>query len=79
MAQPLGFGINVIDELNRGSRAAARVKMGSLLNDLIFSNNALRLALVALLAKLDADAGVTDVNYTSTATVPAAVKAIDKR
>lgn len=45
--------------LNRMSPAAARVQMGTLLAELIDKHN-------AMLAKLDADAGVTDTDYVST-------------
>lgn len=50
------------DELNRCMPAAANVQLGTLLNDIVTKHN-------ALLAKLDADAGVTDTNYVATLTV----------
>lgn len=45
-------------QLNRMNPTAFDAKLGDLLNDLITKHN-------ALLAKLDADAGVTDTNYTA--------------
>lgn len=50
------------DKLNRSMPAAKDAKLGDILNDLITAHN-------ALLAKLDADAGVTDTNYASTLAV----------
>ena len=49
---------SVKDELNRMAPAAADAKLGNVLTDIIANFN-------ALLAKLDADAGVTDTTYTS--------------
>lgn len=43
-----------------------------LLEDLLADNTALRASIVAITAKLDADAGVTDTNYAAT-TNPAAL------
>ena len=51
-------GRNLKDELNRMNPAAAHVKLGDVVDELIAKHN-------ALLAKLDADAGVTDVNFTT--------------
>lgn len=51
------------DELTRSMPAADRVQLGALLQDLIAAQNAQNTAVTALLAKLDADAGVTDTNY----------------
>ena len=59
---------NLQDELNRTTPAAAHAKLGDVVNDLIAAVNANTAALKALSAKLDADAGVTDTNYTSTLT-----------
>ncbi len=57
------------DRLNKKSSPNDKaIKLGDLLDDLITKHN-------ALLAKLDADAGVTDTNYTATL----AVAALDKR
>lgn len=43
-----------------------------LLEDVLADNTALRASIVAITAKLDADAGVTDTNYAAT-TNPAAL------
>ena len=53
---------NLKDELNRSMPAAAHAKLGDLLDDIITKHN-------ALLAKLDADVGVTDTNYVATLTL----------
>ena len=55
MANVNGTG-NLQDELNRCMPAAGHAKLGDLLVDIITKHN-------ALAAKLDLDAGVTDVNY----------------
>lgn len=55
MATKSGTG-NLVDELNRCMPAAAHSKLGSLLEEIITKHN-------ALVAKLDADAGVTDTNF----------------
>lgn len=57
MATKNGTG-NLQDELNRMNPAAAHAKLGDLLNEIITKHN-------ALAAKLDADAGVTDTNYSA--------------
>jgi hypothetical protein len=49
----------VESQLNRASPANADAQLGTLLRELITSHN-------ALLAKLDADGGVTDTNYNAT-------------
>lgn len=49
-------GRNLKDELNRMNPAAAHVKLGDVVDELITKHN-------AAMAKLDADAGVTDTNY----------------
>lgn len=71
-----------IDQLNRMMPAARDVQLGSLLNDLVYQINAViadnvatRAKLVSLLAKLDADAGVSATDYGSTQT-PAAATAV---
>ena len=56
------------NRLNKVSPTEKLIKLGDLLDDLITQHN-------ALLAKLDADAGVTDTNYAATL----GVKALDKR
>lgn len=59
-------------ELNRMAPPAREAMLGTLLAELIANNNALVADLTALrtqynglLTKLDADAGVTDTNYTA--------------
>lgn len=61
--------------LNNMSPAANRAKLGNVLADLVAAHNDLRAKYVALLGKLDLDAGVTDINYTSleSPTLPAVV------
>jgi len=49
---------NLQDELNRMAPAAAHAKLGDIVNDLNTKHN-------AVCAKLDADATVTDTNYTA--------------
>lgn len=58
----------VVDRANKMSPTAELIRLGTVLDDLITKHN-------ALLAKLDADAGVTDTNYAATQSVAA----IDKR
>lgn len=67
------------DALNRCLPVAHRLGLGTLLKELIAQNNALRASLAAVTAKLDADAGVTDTNYTATAAIPAAMKTLTQR
>lgn len=50
---------NLRDELNRMNPASNHAMLGDLIDEIIAKHN-------ALAAKLDADAGVTDVNYAST-------------
>lgn len=50
---------NLQDELNRMNPAAAHVKLGDVLNDIITQHN-------ALLVKLDADAGVSATDHAAT-------------
>ena len=56
---------NKADILNRSMPAAHKVMLGDLLNQIIAAYNDLATKHNALLAKLDADAGVTDTNYTA--------------
>lgn len=58
MATKNGTG-NLKDELNRMNPAASHAKLGDLLDEMITKHN-------SLVAKLDADAGVTDTNYAAT-------------
>lgn len=57
---------NIQDELNRLAPAAAHAKLGDVLVDLITGYNDLATQYNSLLAKLDADAGVTDTDYAAT-------------
>lgn len=64
---------SVQDHLNKSMPIAAKAKLGDTIADLIAQVNAQGAALAALttkynaaLAKLDADAGVTDTNYAAT-------------
>ena len=50
------------DALNRAMPANARVQLGDVIDELITKHN-------ALLAKLDADAGVTGTDYVATLSV----------
>lgn len=53
-------------QLNKTTPTAAKVKLGDVLADLISQVNILNAAVRAITTKLDADAGVTDTNYTAT-------------
>lgn len=53
-------------QLNHSMPVAAKVKLGDVLADLIAAHNDLKAQYLALVAKLDADAGVTDTNYAAT-------------
>lgn len=53
------------DMLNKTTPGTAKVKLGDIIAELTSQVNALTTAHNALTAKLDADAGVTDTNYTS--------------
>ncbi|RVT91423.1 hypothetical protein EOD42_22470 [Rhodovarius crocodyli] len=68
-------------DLARLGPAARDADLGQAVLDLIASNNALRATVLALTAKLDTDAGVTDTNYTTTAnaTLPAVVADLASR
>lgn len=60
MSNPVG--IDLQKALNNSMPIADKVKLGDLLNDLVTNHN-------ALLAKLDADTGVTGTDYAATLTV----------
>lgn len=69
-----------IDQLNRSMPIASKVKLGTAVQELIDAYNAMATKYNALLAKLDADAGVTDTNYVATQGVSAvAVKDLGAR
>lgn len=68
------------DALNRMNRAASNAKLGDTVEDLRVQLNTLSTKFNALLAKLDADAGVTDTNYAATQAVPAtAIESMETR
>lgn len=64
------------EQLNKSMPVAFDVKLGDTLADLIAAHNALATAFNVLVAKLNADAGVTDTNY---ATVSAQVGDLNSR
>lgn len=78
---------SVQQKLNKISPGAAEAGLGDILNDLITAVSALQTAVVALtadhntvVAKLNLDAGVTDVNYAvSTAVAQTAVVPLTSR
>lgn len=78
---------SVQQKLNKVSPGAAEAGLGDIINDLITAATALQTAVVALtadhntvVAKLNADAGVTDVNYAgSTAVAQTAVAPLTSR
>lgn len=59
--------------INHVPDGMTREALHALIGDLIRDNNELRTQFIALLAKLDSDAGVTDTNYAATLT-PEAVR-----
>ena len=65
--------VDLVRDLNRMTPAARQAKIGDILSDLIVAHNALIVKHNALLTKMDADAGITDTNYTSTLTVASLV------
>lgn len=68
------------DRLNRQNPASARVKLGDVMQELLTAYNDLATKHNALLAKLDADAGVTDTNYAATqAATSTALLALNSR
>lgn len=77
MAQILPNTKGKADRLNRSMPAASAVKLGNLLNELIATVNAQRDVITTLVTKLNADAGVTDTNYTAASLK--AVKTLDQR
>ena len=78
-ANNINVGQSVKDQLNRCMPAAGKAKLGNVLTDLITQHNALVVKFNALLAKLDADGGVTDTNYAATEGVTATVTDIESR
>lgn len=69
MSTPNALGYNVEDELNRSMPAAKRGFLGSVIYDLIALSNTQNAVIKALVTKLNADAGVTDTNYTAASLV----------
>ncbi len=55
----------VRDVLNRCMPVAKYVRLGDLLDHLVTNVNALQVSHLALTAKMDLDAGITDTNYAS--------------
>lgn len=56
-------------DLDRMNRAASNAKLGSLVEELIALSNEQNAVIKTLVAKLNADAGVTDANYTAASLV----------
>lgn len=52
-----------VEKINKSSPAAAEVSLGTMLEEAVAALNALRADHNTLIAKLNLDAGVTDVNY----------------
>jgi len=72
--------VNVQERLNHAMPAMADVQMGDLLQEVLDAYNDLATKYNAVLAKLDADAGVTDTNYVATgAATNAALKKLNDR
>lgn len=68
------------EKINKASPANAKAKLGDAVAELVAQMNTLTTNYNALLAKLDADAGVTDTNYVATRAVPAtAIKGLETR
>lgn len=68
------------EKVNKSSPAMSKAKLGDVVAELVAQVNTLSTNYNAVLAKLDADAGVTDTNYTSTRAVPAtAIKGLETR
>ena len=59
--------VNIANELDRSSKAANKARLGTILYELIAAVNAQNAVIKALVTKLNADAGVTDANYSSAA------------
>jgi hypothetical protein len=60
-------------KLNNATPGTREVGLGDILDDLITSHNALVANYNVLVAKLNADAGVTDTNYATATAVPVTV------
>lgn len=55
------------EKVNKTSPALSKAKLGDVVAELVTQVNALTAANIALVAKLNADAGVTDTNYAAVA------------
>ena len=58
--------IDRTDALNRAMPVNADLQLGTAINEIIAAYNDLRARYVALLAKMDLDAGITDTDYAAT-------------
>jgi hypothetical protein len=68
------------EKVNKSSPALSKAKLGDVVAELVAQVNALTTAHNAMAAKLDADAGVTDTNYTALTGVSAtAIKDMESR
>lgn len=71
---------NLQDELNRCMPIAQSVGLGDLLQEMVTAYNDLATKHNAAMAKLDADAGVTDADYAATLNASTtAIKDINER
>jgi hypothetical protein len=70
---------NLKTDLNRMNPAAAYVKLGDVVDELIAANNAMAAKIDVLTAKLNADGGVTDTNYAVNFASTLNVKTISER
>ena len=58
------------EKVNKSSPAMSKAKLGDVVAELVTQVNILTAAQNVLVAKLNADAGVTDVNYATVASTP---------
>lgn len=58
------------EKVNRSSPALSRAKLGDMVAELVTQVNVLTAAYNVLVAKLNADAGVTDTNYATVVATP---------
>lgn len=65
------------EKVNKASPALSKAKLGDLVAELTAQVNILTAAYNVLVAKLNADAGVTDVNYAAVAATP--IKSMEQR
>lgn len=69
MSKLTKLGLNIEDVLNRAMPAFQRAFFGTVFYELIETTNKQNAVIKALVAKLNADAGVTDTNYTAASLV----------